>query len=460
MKVTRRSRLQVRLQNLLFIALFLGCLGLLAWLSTQYVYRADWTASGRNTLAPATTKLLAILDKPVTITAYATTENEVLRKRISDIVARYQRVKPTINLAFVNPNTDPERTRKEGISADGELVIAYDGRTEKLQDLSEQGLTNTLQRLARQGQRWIAFIQGHGERDPQGQANHDLGNFSSELTKRGFTLQTVNLVTTPTVPDNTHALVIAGPAVNLLPGEVQLIQDYVNTGGNLLWLGDPGPLHGLEPLAQKLGVELLPGVVVDTTTQLFGIDNPAFALVVEYPPHAITRNFANLTLFPQAIALEAKAPQGWQSTPFLQTLPRSWTETGPMEGEISPDTNSGERRGPLTLGVAMTRASPKANAANPAKGNGKQQRVIVVGDGDFLSNAFLGNGGNLDLGLAIFNWLSSDDALLNVPAKSAIDTKLNLSRSEMAVISIGALFVIPVLLLLAGLVIWYRRRRR
>ena len=51
MKVSIRSRRMIRLQNILFVVLFLGIIGLLAWLSTRYTYQADWTATGRNTLS-------------------------------------------------------------------------------------------------------------------------------------------------------------------------------------------------------------------------------------------------------------------------------------------------------------------------------------------------------------------------------------------------------------------------
>jgi ABC-type uncharacterized transport system involved in gliding motility auxiliary subunit len=103
--------------------------------------------------------------------------------------------------------------------------------------------------------------------------------------------------------------------------------------------------------------------------------------------------------------------------------------------------------GPLTIGVALEREV-----------NGKEQRILVIGDGDFLSNAFLGNGGNLDLGINLIRWLSSDDQLLNIPARTAQDTRLELSPVMGALIGIGFLLVLPILFLGAGVVIWLRRR--
>ena len=88
------------------------------------------------------------------------------------------------------------------------------------------------------------------------------------------------------------------------------------------------------------------------------------------------------------------------------------------------------------------------------------QRVIVTGDGDFLSNTYLGNAGNLDLGLNMVHWLSHDDAFIDIHVKAAPDTTLELGRVAQGVIGLGALIGLPILLMTSGLVIWLRRRRR
>ena len=462
MEVTPRSRLRIRIQNTLFVVLFLAAVGLLAWLSTRYDFEADWTAGGRNTLAADSRELLESLERPVAITAYAT-EDPVLRGRIEELVKRYQRHKDELTLHFVNPEAEPAKARELGITIDGEMVVRVGEREERIQDLSEQALTNALQRAARGGERWMLFVEGHGERDPLGQANHDLGLFSGEMERRGFKVRGLNLAKSGVVPDNTTALIIAGPRSALLPGEVLLIERYLNEGGNLLWLGDPGEdLKGLEPLADRLGIGFLPGVVVDATTQLFGIDNPSFALVTDYMPNPITGEFELTTLFPQAAALEFDEPVGepeeWRVEPILETLPRSWTETGELSGDIRFDAEAGESAGPLALGVSLVR---EVGAEEGEEGNaGRNQRVVVIGDGDFLSNAYLGNGGNLDLGLALFQWLGHDDRFIAIRAKSAPDLTLSLSNNAIMVISALFLFVLPLGLLGAGAAVWWHRRGR
>ncbi|MDD5036360.1 MAG: Gldg family protein [Methylococcaceae bacterium] len=462
MKINARTHLQIRLQNLAFTLLFLGVAGLLAWLSTRYSTQFDWTAGGRNTLSAASVKVLDLFKEPVKITAYAR-EEKALRTRISDQVARYRRHKQDVDLVFVNPDTQPDKVRELGIAADGEMRVEYQGRSEEVSEASEIAITNALQRLAHVKEQHVVFLEGHGERSPKGQANHDLGQFGIELEHKGVNLSLLNLAVTPNIPDNTDLLVLAGPRVNLLPGEIAQILHYVNQGGNLWWLADPGDLHGLAPLAQQLGLKFLPGTVVDASTQLFGIDDPTFALVAEYPPHPITLGFEAMTLFPSAMALEKTGESGFERTPFLATLRRSWTETGPIEGKIKFDADQGEREGPLQIGYALSKEKPAGgDKAKPESPESKpaEQRIVVIGDGDFLANAYLGNGGNLNLGMNIIHWLSQNDQFINIPAKTARDNTLNLSAIASALIAIGFLFVLPLASFGTGAFIWFKRRRR
>lgn len=463
MRVTPKSRLRVRLENMLFIALFLAVVGLLAWLSTRYNFQADWTAAGRNTLSEASRTLLGRLDGPIQITAYAR-EDPVLRSRIKELVARYHRHKPDMALSFINPDTVPDQVRELGVTVDGELIVSYGGRSQHVQSHTEQSLTNALQRVARAGERRVVFLTGHGERAPLGQANHDLGDFGRQLQQRGFRVEQVNLAERGALPEGTTVFVIAGPQVNLHPGEVKIVEDYVEQGGNLLWLTDPGSLRGLGPLAEQLALEAQPGVVVDPTTRLFGIENVAVAMITGYPPHPATQDFDLLTLFPSAVAMDADPLAPWESKAILTTSGHAWSETGEITGEVVFEADS-DIRGPLDIGIALTRplageTDEPTGRPDPPQPERLTQRVVVIGDGDFVSNSFLGNGGNLDLGLNLINWLASDDALIAIPARIAPDRNLALSEVQAAVIGLGFLAGMPLLLLGSGLVIWLRRRKR
>ena len=457
MLVTHKTQRQVRIQNTLFLVLLLSVTGALAWLSVRYNFEADWTEAGRNTLSEASTALLSQLKDPVSITSYAT-EDDNIRRSVTSIVKRYQRHKSDLTLNFVNPDLVPNEIRTLGIKLNGELLIKYQGRQETLKNISEQDITNTLQRLARSGDRWLVFLDGHGERKAHGTANHDLGNWVQQLEARGFKAQAHALAQNPQLPDNTRILVLAGPQVNLLPGEVNIIKQYVADGGNLLWLADPGDQHGLMPLASALGISFESGIIVDPTTQMLGLSDPRFALAAEYPKHDITLSMETLTLYPQAVGLKLIPPPGWTSNNLLRTNSRSWSETGEIDGSIQFNKGS-DIAGPFTIGAALTRNIP-ASDTQTIPGKPTMQRVVVIGDGDFLSNAYLGNGGNLKMGINVINWLAHDDTFIDIPVNMASDKNLQLSPMAQGFIGIGFLFIIPLTFAGTGLFVWLSRRKR
>lgn len=454
MQVTKKSRLQIRLQNIIFVVLFLGIVGMLAWLSSRYTISSDWTIDARNTLSPASIKLLKNIDGPISITAFARddAQSAAIRKRITQVVGRYQQHHADINLRFINPDIEPQMTRDLGIRVEGEMVIRFGERSENLQNLTEQSLTNALQRVVRSADRYIVFLEGHGERNPRGRANHDLGDWAKQLQSKGLNIQTINLANTPQLPDNTSILVIASPQVSLLPGEFSIIAKYLADGGNLLWLAEPGELRGLGGLAEQLGIEFQPGIIVDPTTVSLGIQDPRFTIITEYGAQAVTANFDTVTLFPQASGIEVVEGSDWQAEPFLTSAANSWSETAELQGEL--ELNAGEDiPGPLNIGLILTRNSGETETTN------NEQRTIVIGDGDFLSNAYLGNAGNLNLGLNLVNWLSRDENFIDIPARTASDLKLELTPFSAGLIGIGFLFIIPLSLLGIGIFIWWRRRQ-
>src|SRR5690606_4062139 len=103
MKITARTRMHSRINSIVMLVLIVTVAGLLGWLSTLYPQQLDLTRSGRHTLSDASIQVLAKMEGPVEITAYAR-EDAALRDAVKKIVSRYQRVKPDIVLHFVNPD--------------------------------------------------------------------------------------------------------------------------------------------------------------------------------------------------------------------------------------------------------------------------------------------------------------------------------------------------------------------
>ncbi len=355
------------------------------------------------------------MDGPIKVTAYSTTQDAQLgdiRRLIHDFVEPYQRAKPDMTLGYVDPREHPKETQAANVRSNGELVVEYGKRTEHLTNLTEQSMANLLQRLARSQERTIVYLDGHGEPRLDGRTNFDLGDFGRQLGVKGFRLQPLNLAVVQDVPDNANVLVIATPRAELLKGEVDKLKRYLERGGSLLWLIDQEPLRGLQPLAEYLGLQLTPGVVVDPTSAELRIA-PTIALAASYGVHPITENFAFNTAFPFARQIATKPENGdWRTTRLVEVAQRGWVETGSLDKDLRFDKDR-DVHGPIVIAATLER-----------KVKDKTQRVVVVGTSQFLANQYVGLLSNLDLGTNMLNWLAEDENLITVQPRARVDSEL------------------------------------
>jgi len=439
-------------RNLLFAVVLISIATGLGYLATRHHVQRDVTYNTINSLEPDSIEVLKQMDGPVNITVYATEQDARLgdvRKIIRDFLSLYQRYKPDINLVFVDPSRETEKARAAQIRFNGEMVIEYAGRSEHLTKINEQIVTGTLLRLAHTRDQTVMYLNGHGEPKLDGIANFDLGSlFGAKLKQSGFHLGSLNLALAQDVPNNVSVLVITQPQVDVMPGEVDKLLRYVDRGGNLLWLVDTGPLHGLERLAEKLDLQLPPGIVIDPAAIEMNV--PAdWSLGADYPPHAITRHFDLTTAFPSARPLLWNENQDWQHHVLVEVAPRGWVSRIVPKGKAQLHFDKQrDTPGPVVIAMALQRNI-----------NNREQRIVVVGNGEFLSNSFAGNGGNVDLGLNMVNWLAGEEHLITQKLRPAKDSKLELSKTQLGIISGIFLLGLPLLLAGAGGYLWWKRRR-
>jgi len=465
------NKTALRANQAISALLFLAAIGLLGWLSTQFKTEFDWTANQRNSLTAASVKQLGNLQGPVTVLAFAPAGPEN-RADTTQFFKRYSAVKKDLTVEFIDPIKSPTKVREFNIQQVGDLVLEYDGRRETVRagEMNEASITQALQRLSFAEQRYVVFLQGHGERAVNDSGASGYTAFEQLLKENGFASQALNLGTTPRVPDNAALLVVAAPRTELLAGESKILVDYLAQGGNLLWLSDPDSPPPPEALRTALGVVFEKGTAIFPEYAAMTQD-PSLFLTASYPPTPVTQNLTENTLFPLARALSsdlaAKPEPAWQPQPFLQSTQQAWVETGPLEGEIGFEPENGDKQGPLTLGLLLSRSVKAAvPAADPAKPDAaavpaeRPQRVAIVGDSDFLANAILAQAGNGKLGLNLVRWLAARDDQLDITVPSAPDQALSLSPTMVLVLELSFLVMLPLLLMAIGIGRWLSRRRR
>ena len=106
-------------------------------------------------------------------------------------------------------------------------------------------------------------------------------------------------------------------------------------------------------MAEYLGLELTPGMVVDLSSAQYGADSK-IAFASAYADHPITRNFMLRTLFPEARKVDAHDSYnlGWQVTKLVDVAPNGWLETGKIDGTPDFDGKT-DIRGPINIAVAI-----------------------------------------------------------------------------------------------------------
>ena len=460
MNINRKLRLQLLVQNSFFVVLFLMLVILLGYLASQYRFAKDITQANRNILTQGSINVLKQMKEPINITVFATKDDasggDNFRKGMIDFVTRYQREKKNVNLTFINPSVEPKLAQDAGIKNDGEVIVEYQKHTEHITPpIAEQEMTNLLVRLSRTNQQAVMYLDGHGERNLIGVKNFDIGEFGKQLQAKGFKFANPDLTIAQAVPSNGAMLVIASPQVDVSEVEAKKIKAYLESGGNLLWLLDDDNLRGLNVVADYLGLKVSPGIVMDMASAQYGADaRVSFASL--YGEHAITTNFMLRTLFPEAHEVTARGTDenGWKVSNLVEVAPNGWLASAKLLKDAKPVFNEkNDKKGPINIGVALERTYGK-----------KGQRVVVMGNGNFLSNTFITNGGNLDLGVNMVNWLAGDDKLITIQPMPLKDINVTIPNTDSGRLIAWTVFhafqyFIPIGMMIAGFYLWWKRRK-
>jgi len=459
MKVNPKLRLQILIQNSFFVVLFIALIFLLGFLANQYKF-SNITQANRNTLTTGSINVLKQMQGPITLTVFASEDDvnngDTFRQGIINFMARYQRTKPDINVKFISPIKEPKLAQENGIKEDGEVVVEYQKRSEHIKPpFAEQEMTNLFMRLSRTSQRAVMYLDGHGERNLIGLKNNDVGEFGKQLESKGLKFANLNLTIESEVPLNGSMLVIASPQKTISPIEAKKIKKFLESGGNLLWLLDDNNFRGLDEIAAYLGLSVSSGQVIDPAEKVEGV-NENIASASSYGEHAITRNFMLGTRFSNAHEVNAKGTldNGWEVSKLIEVSPNGWLESSQVMTNQKPTFDkSKDKAGPINIAVALQRVYGK-----------KGQRVVVVGNGNFLSNTFITNGGNLDLGINMINWLSGDDNLISIQPMPLKDVNVTIPDNQMSFIIAWTVFhsfeyFIPIGFFVLGILFWFKRRK-
>ena len=461
------------------VLLTVAILVLINFLNFRHHKRFDLTEDKTHSLAAQSQKVVENLEAPVRIIGFF--QEEEGGTRFQDLMAEYRYASSKIEYEVVDPQKEPSKVAQYEIERNGQVVVSSGSKREIVEDFSEEKITNAVIKVTRKGEKYVYFLQGHGERDLTDREAEGFSLVQEAIEKQNYQVAPYNLAQENKIPEDATVLVSAGPKVNFFPNEVDLLNGYLAQGGKFFLLVDPQNDFSMGDFLAAYGLSLDENVVIDASGigQLFGLGGGT-PLVAQYASHPITQEMGRImTFFPMARAIStATSSLGYETQKLLTTSDRSWGETR-LAGESVSFDEGEDKEGPLDLAVLSVLSvdnsdgaseedasegedegseSDQAGGDSGEEGSGREARFVLFGDSDFASNGYFDQAANGDLFLNVVSWLAEDTDLVAVRPKNPENRRVNLTMRESKLIFWGTVIFLPLATLILGMSVWFRRR--
>jgi ABC-type uncharacterized transport system involved in gliding motility auxiliary subunit len=431
----------------LLIVIVLAVVAMVNYVSTKHHHRFDVTKGKLYSLADQTVQVLKSLKKDVKVIAfYREGSGQELRDRLQEYDYRSDR------FSF-----------EYGIRSYRTIVVQSGTMEEKIREDTEKELTNAILKVTREGNKVIYFAEGHGENRTDDSGKEGYSYVKKGLEEANYEVKSVLLAQEGNVPEDCAILVVSGAQRAFLANEIEMIETYIEEGGDAFFLFDPRADTGLEESLKAWGIEVGRDVVVDVSGigRLFGLGGVGTPIAGEYGTHPITeKHKGTMTFYPLArsVSFDAGARTDVTGTELAKTSSSSWAESDPnvlTGGEVRRD--AGEMGGPITLSVAVM-VEAEDEGASEEDSEKKQARLVVFGDSDFAKNRYFPQQGNGDLFLNCISWLAEEEELISIRPKEAGFNPITLTKAQGRNLFLLSVILLPLAVIVAGTVVYVRRR--
>ncbi len=444
--------------NSVFIVLVVvSIVGLLNFLGKQYPKRFDLTRNKLHTFSDQTTKLMQGLKEPVEATLYGDFGS---REKFRPIFENYKKASTLFKYQTVDPNKEPTRAKAAGIKKMDTLVLTYQGKTSRIEEITEEKVTNELIKLTKDGKLTICPVIGHGEASFSDNTATGLSASKKGLEDQSYVIRELTLSQQEKIPAECSAVVMMGANKALFPNEVKLIETYLSEGGRMV-VGIDATLNGqdqnkeLKAILESYGVSTKSALIVDPVSKMIGVDATVPIIATFNKETALGKDFQGQAYFPFSRPLELgnPAPEGLKTNWVAKTTPNAFGETdfaALAKGSAKKDAT--DPAGPLTTAIQV-------NGKRKDSKSTRETRLVVFGSGQFPNNQFSRFGANVDLFLNAVSWVVEDENMISIRAKEDEGSTLELSQNQSIAIFLSCVILIPILIAVFGIVIWVRRKK-
>lgn len=441
----------------------------------------DLTKEKYYSISEETKKQLNGIDKPINIYMFGYNENS----SPVDLVKQYSKYKENINVEVVSINDRPDLAEKYSVTSTDEqyqtIVFECEGRTVKANsydfltqdyntgdyiDLTEQKITNSILGVILENAPKIYLLEGHSEYSK----NDYLMPLVAELESAVNEVKTLNLLVSEKVPEDCQTLIISNPSTDFTNLETNLIIEYVKNGGNIMWMSDyskNGILKNAQKILDLYGITVHnDGIVAEQDKNAILIQQPDIILPQINEEAEITNPFAKtgkVVFIDSGKIITEKEEKltelGVEITPLLMTSDKAFYRTDLTQKSTSPV--KGEEEGQLLLGAIASKTIEKedgtitSNLVVYANNLFATDYPLTISN-QYVSSVYLGN--NMDLLLNSISYLTERTDTITI-RKAYSSTAYTPTAAEDLVVRI-IIFVVPLLIIVAGIVIWILRKRR
>ena len=454
--------------------------------------RVDTTSTKQFIVSDQTLNTLSLLREPIEVIAFFrrnTPQRQAAWRVTEDLLSEFKRRSTEQRLTFrlVDPELEPNVAAEYGITQFPSLAIeaTESRRTEVIPGLNpsqttnvftEQDIITGLLVVNQIKQKTVAFISGHAVRDLL-DTSRSGGGYSlaaSALARENYaitneTLQELGQRLQTNDPTLLPAVVIfAGPTNDMTETEESILLEYGRRGGSILMMFEPEITpDSFKGFLSRYGIGVGDGTVVDTASYV--APNPSFLQIKntnsQLPAHPLTADFDVLympgstsfsyAIDPQTIPLtDSGIPYVRQELVAISTL-NSWAETDIENIEFHVEEDKG---GPHPIAVSVEAVSEIGGSPRTLNDQLITTQMVLIGDTDFASNAYFGSARNGDLFVNAVNYLADDYELITLRPKTVAFRELVLTDSERNFVRWSGWLLMPILVALAGIWAWWRRR--
>ncbi|MFQ6132570.1 MAG: GldG family protein [Armatimonadota bacterium] len=476
--ITRRTAFAATNTAVALLAI-LGILVLANYVALRYV-NAKWdsTEGKRFSLSESSKQLVKKLDRKVELVGFydlGSNYGSMQAAQAEELFGQYDELSAKLVTYIYDVRKDADKATDYGVTSANQAVAKAGDRRKEIYTIDEQQVTNAIAEVTVDEKPKVYFLSGHGERGLESdQTMRSYSKAKSDLEDQQYEVASLSLLAEAEddqikVPDDCKCLVIMGARSKLHEKEVTAIRNYLADAGRAyIALGPPPDSPDMSEILGDYGVTPLSGYLLDTrcawTLQGPAPSIPAPTAKVD---HLVSRPASNFDVFmelPRPLEVEEQMPeQMYPNQPpppqdaqiLFQTSPESWRQEGTQA------RTGDEPKGPFGVLVAVDKrpeTAPPPMPGMPQPDEAENTRLIVAGTASLADDNWIDNYGNRTLFLSCIAWLAQRVAFIAVPPKTASTRTFAPNAGQAKLIKIITIIVLPALVAITGVVVWWRRR--